>query len=69
MEKIHFWENGLTFLGVWGEPELILRIWGATENYFQGAEDFSCRDLGRLMHYFQRSREHRLPVGLCAMTV
>ena len=60
-EKIHFRENWLIFLRIWGEAELILRIWGAKEKYFQGTEEFSSRDLGRSMHYFQGSREHRPP--------
>ena len=30
----------LYFLGIWGEAELILRIWGAKGKYFQGAEEF-----------------------------
>ena len=34
------------------------------EKYFQGAEEFSFRDLGRSMHYFQGSREQRPPGGL-----
>ena len=55
--KIPFRENWLIFLGIWREAELILRIWGAKEKYFQGAEEFSFRDLGRSMHYFQGSRE------------
>ena len=38
--KMHFGENWLIFLGIWGEDELILRIWGAKEKYFQGAEEF-----------------------------
>ena len=38
---------GLHFWGIWGEAELILRIWGAKEKYFQGAEVLSFRDLGR----------------------
>ena len=38
--KIDFRENWLIFLGIWGEAELILRIWGAKEKYFQGAEEF-----------------------------
>ena len=38
--KIRFRENWLIFLGILGEAELILRIWGAKEKYFQGAEDF-----------------------------
>ena len=43
--KIHFRESWLIFLGILGEAELILRIWGAKEKYFQGAEEFSLRDL------------------------
>ena len=35
----------------------------AKEEYFQGDEEFSFRDLGKSMHYFQRSREHRPPGG------
>ena len=49
----------LIFFRILGEAELILRIWGAKTNYFQGAEEFSFGDLGRSMHYFQGSREHR----------
>ena len=47
----------------------MLRFWGAGENYFQGAEEFSFRDLGRSMHYFQGSREHRPQrrASLCVM--
>ena len=45
--------NLLIYLGIWGEAELILRIWGAKEKNFQGAEEFSFRDLGRSLHYFQ----------------
>ena len=59
--KIHFRENWLIFWGIWGEAELILRIWGAKENFFQGAEEFSFRDLGRSMNYFQGSRKQRPP--------
>ena len=62
--KIHLRENLLIFWGIWGDAELILRIWGTKEKYFQGAEEFSFRDLGRSMHYFQGSREHRPPPGL-----
>ena len=48
MERtLHFRENWLTFLGIWGEAELILRIWEAKEKYFQEAEVLSFRDLGR----------------------
>ena len=62
--KIDFREIWLIFFEIWGEDELILRIWGAKEKNFQGAEEFSVRDLGRSMHYFQGSREHRPPGGL-----
>ena len=62
--KIHFKENWLIFLGMWGEAELILRIWGAKEKYFQEVEEFYFKDLGRSMHYFQGSREQRPPGGL-----
>ena len=49
---MHFRENQLIFWGIWGEAEIILRIWGAKEKYFQGAEKFSFGDLGRSMPYF-----------------
>ena len=55
--KVHFRENWLIFLGIWGEAELISRIWGAKEKYFQGAEEFSFRDLGRSMHCFQGKKK------------
>ena len=61
--KLHFRENWLIFLGIWGEAELILRIWGAKEKYFQGTEVLSFRESGRSMHYFQGSMEHRPPWG------
>ena len=61
--KIHFMENWLIVWGILEEADLILRIWGEKKKYFQGAEEFSFRDLGRSMHYFQGSREHRLPLG------
>ena len=54
--QIHFGENWSICLG---EAELILRIWGAKEKCIQGAEEFSFRDLGRSMHYFQESGENR----------
>ena len=55
--------NWLIFLGIWGEAELILRIWRAKEKCFQEAEEFSFRDLERSMHYFQGPMEHRPPGG------
>ena len=54
---------GLYFGGFGGESELMLRIWGAKKEYFQGAEEFSFRDLGRSMHYFQRSWGAQTPRG------
>ena len=63
-EKYIFMENWLIFLGIWGDTKLILRILGAKEAYFQGAGEFSFMNLGRSMHYFQGSREHRSPWGL-----
>ena len=33
--KIHLRENQLIFWGIWGEAELILRIWGAKKNAFR----------------------------------
>ena len=34
-EEIHFSENWLIFLGIWGEAELFLGIWGAKANNFR----------------------------------
>ena len=34
-KKIHFRENWLIFLGIWGEAELFLGIWGAKANKFR----------------------------------
>ena len=36
--KIHFRENWLIFLGIWGAAELILRIWGVKKNTFREME-------------------------------
>ena len=47
---MHFRENWFIILGIWGEAELILKIWGAKEKYFQGDEESSLRDFGRSMH-------------------
>ena len=38
IDSINFRENWLIFLGVWGEAEVILGIWGAKEKKFQGAK-------------------------------
>ena len=42
---------------------LFLGIWGAKAKYVYGSEEIVLRDLGRSMHYFQVSREHRHPRG------
>ena len=39
--KMHFRENWLIFWGIWGEAELILRIWGVKENTFRELRIFS----------------------------
>ena len=61
--KIHFRENWLILLGIRGKADLILRIWGVKEKYFQGTGEFYFRDIGRSMHYFQGSMEHKPPWG------
>ena len=38
--KIHFRDNWLIFLGIWGEAELILRIWGVKEDTFRELRNF-----------------------------
>ena len=63
IDSFNFRENWIIFLGIWGGAELISRIWGAKEKYFQGAEVLSFREFGRSMYYFQGSREHRPPWG------
>ena len=62
MERIYLW-------GFWGEPELILRIWGAKEKYFQGAEEFSFWDLGDQYIIFrdQGSTDPPPPLGASKM--
>ena len=51
--KIHFGENWLIFWGICGEVELVIRIWGAKEKYFQGAEEFSSRIWGDQCIFFR----------------
>ena len=46
---MHLRENCLIFLGIWGEAEVILRIWGAKENTFKELRNYL---LGRSMHCF-----------------
>ena len=38
--KIHFRENRLIFLGIWGEAELFLKILGSKENTFRELNNF-----------------------------
>ena len=40
-------------LGDLGRSLINLKDFRSKCKYFQGAEEFSCRDLGRSMHYFQ----------------
>ena len=60
--KVHFMDNWVIFLGIWGEAELLLWICGARQNTFRELRIFF-GDLGRSMHYFKESREHRPPWG------
>ena len=39
-KKNAFYGELAYILGIWREAKLILRIWGAKEKYFQGAEEF-----------------------------
>ena len=55
-------------LGRWsifGEAELILRIWGAKEKYFQGTEEFSFRDLGEINALFSEIDGAQTPHRWC----
>ena len=56
--KIHFRENWLIFLGIWGEAELILRIWSAKKKYFQGAKGF-----GEINALFSVIKGAQTPLG------
>ena len=39
--SIHFRENWLIFLGIWGEAELFLGIWGVKANTFRETRTLS----------------------------
>ena len=67
--KIHFREIWLRFLGIWGEAELILRIWGAKKKYFQGAEVFSFGDWGDQYIIFRHQGSIDSPGGLIYRTL
>ena len=60
-------ENWLIFWGIWGEAELILRVWGAKEKYFQGAGKFSLRDLGEINSLFSGIKAAQTPWGASQM--
>ena len=62
MERtLHFRENWLIFWGIFGEAELILRIWVAKEKYFQGAQVLSFRDLGEITALFSGIKGAQTP--------
>ena len=56
--KLHFKENLFMFLVIWGEAELILRIWGAKGKYFQGAQGF-----GEIDALFSGINRAQTPLG------
>ena len=37
---MHYRENSLIFLGIWGEPGVVLRVWGAKKNTFGELRNF-----------------------------
>ena len=43
---MHFMENWLIFLGIWGEAELFLGIWGAKANNFREKRKLFSGSLG-----------------------
>ena len=53
--KLHFRENWLTFLGIWGETELIFKDLGSKGKILSVSCGIVFVDLGRSMHYFQGS--------------
>ena len=63
IDSINFRENWLIFLGIWGRGLIYFKDLGSKGKYCQGAKALSFRELGRSMHYFQGSREHRTPLG------
>ena len=63
--KIHFRETWLIFLGIWGEAELILRIWGAKEKYLRELRDFLSGVWGDHCIIFRDQGSTYPPGGLC----
>ena len=61
--KLHFRENWPIFFGIWGEAELILRIWGAKENIFRELRYFLSGSLGDQCIIFRDQGSTDLPPG------
>ena len=58
------WRIGLFFFwggGGWRSRINFKNLGSKGKLHVAGAEDFSFRDFGRSMHYFQGSREHKPP--------
>ena len=68
-EKYIFGRIGLYFWGIWGEAELILRIWGAKEKYFQGAEEFFFREFWEINALFSGITGAQTPWGLVSSSI
>ena len=54
MERKNTFSGELAYIfgGIRGEAELILRIWGAKEKYFQEAEEFFFQEFGEINALF-----------------
>ena len=61
--KIHFRENLLIFLRIWGEAEF-LRIWGAKEK-----KEFFFRDSGEINALFSGIKGAQTPLGASVLMV
>ena len=59
--QLHFRENWLIFFGIWGEAELILRIWVA-KNIFREMRYFLSGSWGDQCIVFRDQGEH-IPPG------
>ena len=56
--KIQFLGELAYTFGELGRSSINFKDMAAKEKYFEGAEEFSFRDLERPMHYFQGPRKH-----------
>ena len=64
MERnIHFREKWLIFLGIWGEADLVLRIWGTKENTFRELRNFLSGIWGDKCIIFRDQGSTDLPWG------